>query len=288
MNTAPSRCARGFERGAARRAGRRPGTRGLGLVELMVAMAIGLFLVLVATTIYLQGLSSFNFRRGQSENLGNSRQAQEVLDAALSKAGYRRNPAQAMSEAFPADAAAQANGCRFAAGQALYAVDLKTLCLRYQARDAAETDCAGTAAALGGAAAYEAPPAGTGLFSERYALDNGSLVCQAGSPTVQTIAVADGVRDLRFDFGVDQQTDPAAVRRVDQFTSNAPAAGETIRSLRYALLLVSSGQRLTQGMSSTVCSRWTELGGALASCDTRQGPLYQLIVGTLFLRNLMP
>lgn len=263
--------------------------RGLTLVELMVALAIGLFLVLVATTIYIQGLSSFSFRTGQSENLGNSRQAQEVLDMALSKAGYRRNPTQALSDAFPADAAAQANGCQFTAGQALYAVDLKTLCMRFQARDAAETDCAGTAAALGGAGPYEAPAAGMGMFSERYALANGSLVCQAGgAAAAAAIPVADGVRDLRFDFGVDQQADPASVRRVDQFTSAAPAAGETIRSLRYALLLVSSGKRLTQGMSSTVCSRWADLGGALQSCDTSQGQLYQLIVGTLSLRNLMP
>lgn len=262
--------------------------RGLTLVELMVALAIGLFLVLVATTIYLQGLSSFSFRTGQSENLGNSRQAQEVLDMALSKAGYRRNPAQALSDAFPADAAAHANGCQFTAGQALYAVDLKTLCMRFQARDAAETDCAGAVAALGGAGPYETPAAGMGMFSERYALVNGSLVCQAGSPSAPAIPVADGVRDLRLDFGVDQQADPASVRRVDQFKSSAPAAGETIRSLRYALLLVSSGKRLTQGMSSSVCSRWADLGGALQSCDTSQGQLYQLIVGTLSLRNLMP
>lgn len=262
--------------------------RGLTLVELMVALAIGLFLVLVATTIYIQGLSSFSFRMGQSENLGNSRQAQEVLDAALSKAGYRRNPTQALSDAFPADAAAQPNGCRFTEGQALYAVDLKTLCMRFQARDAAETDCAGAAASLASAGPYEAPAAGTGMFSERYALADGALVCQAGSPAAPAVPVADGVRDLRFDFGVDQQTDPLSVRRVDKFTSSAPAAGETIRSLRYALLLASSGKRLTQGMSSTVCSRWADLGGALQSCDTSQGQLYQLAVGTLSLRNLMP
>ncbi len=47
--------------------------RGFTLVELMVAMAIGLFIVLIAITIYTQGLSSVAFRMGQSENLNNSR-----------------------------------------------------------------------------------------------------------------------------------------------------------------------------------------------------------------------
>ena len=59
---------------------------GLTLVELMVALAIGLFIVLIATTIYMQGLSSLGFRMGQSENLGNSRQALAALDAEFSKA----------------------------------------------------------------------------------------------------------------------------------------------------------------------------------------------------------
>ncbi len=260
--------------------------RGLTLVELMVALAIGLFLVLVATTIYIQGLSSYSFRMGQSENLGNSRYAQDLLDAALTKAGYRRNPTQPMMDAFAADAQPHPNGCQFAAGQALYAVDQKTLCMRFQARDNAETDCAGTAANLGTLGPYESPPAGSGLFVEQYTLSNGSLVCQAGA--AQPVAVADGVRDMRLDFGVDQQADAGSLRRVDQFKSSVPVAGETIRSLRYALLMVSSGQHLTQAMQSTVCTRWVALGGAEGSCDTSKGQLYQLAIGTLSLRNLLP
>lgn len=285
MNTALSRCGRGFEPATGLRA---RSMRGLTLIELMVSLAIGLFLVLIATTIYMQGLSHFNFRVGQSENLGNSRYAQDVLDTELSKAGYRRDPTQLLTDAFPADTAAHPNGCQFAVGQALYAVDTRSVCIRFQARDAAETDCAGTASGLGTLAPYNAPAAGSGLFVERYAVDNGALVCQAGATTARTIPVADGVLDARFEFGIDAQADPFAVRRVDQFKSDVPADGETIRSMRYAILLASSGKGLTQGMSSTVCSRWTQAGGAASSCDTSQGQLHQLVIGTLSLRNLMP
>lgn len=63
---------------------------------------------------------------------------------------------------------------------------------------------------------------------------------------------------------------------------------QSIRSLRYAVLLASSGQGLAQGMDSTVCGRWAELGGAAADCDTSRGQLYQLVTGSLTLRNLMP
>lgn len=147
----------------------RAAERGLSLVEVMVAMAIGLVIVLIATTIYVEGLRNFGFRTGQSENLGNSRYALGTLDTEFTKAGYRRDPTQPMDEAFPADAAALANDCQFAVGQAMYAVDASTLCIRYQPRDNNEKDCAGSAAGIAGLKAYEAPPApalGAGMFVE--------------------------------------------------------------------------------------------------------------------------
>lgn len=41
-------------------------------------------------------------------------------------------------------------------------------------------------------------------------------------------------------------------------------------------------------MTSTVCERWAQLGGARARCDANAGSLLQLATGTLTLRNLMP
>lgn len=292
MNSVLSRCGRGSER---RRLVRTPGLRsflqaGVSLVEIMVAMVIGLFIVFLATTIYMQGLSSLSFRMGQSENLGNSRQALGLLDAEFSKAGYRRDPSQALLDAFPSDAMAYPNGCQFAQGQAIYAADVQTICMRFQPRDAAETDCAGTPANLGTAGPYDAPvpapaPAvGAGMFVEKYMVENGALVCKAAADTVP---VVDGVRAVHFEFGVDQQTKPGAVRQVSAFISTLPASTESIRSLRYALLLQSSG-KVTQGMTSTICDRWSAIGGNAASCDASGAQLQQLAIGTLSLRNLMP
>src|SRR5256885_11895500 len=99
MNFAHSRCGRGFERGPGARACRvrMPSQAGMSLVEIMVALAIGLFLVLIATTIYMQGLSSFGFRVGQSENLGNSRLALAVLDSEFSKARSEEHTSELQS-----------------------------------------------------------------------------------------------------------------------------------------------------------------------------------------------
>lgn len=293
MSFAPLRCNRVSESAMSAhvytRTVGRMNQRGVTLVELMVSIAIGLFIVLVATTIYVQGLSTVSFRAGQSENLNNSRYALSVLDNELTKAGYRRDPTQEMADAFVADAAANAkNGCQFAAGQAIYAPNAKSLCIRYQARDDAETDCAGTSAALDPTALpYDPPAAGTGLFVERYSIEGGSLVCQSGDANAKAVTVADGVKDVHFEFGVDQMTDPAKGRHIDVFKTAVPASGEVIRSLRYAILMTSTA-KVTQGMTSTVCSRWTEAGGAQGSCNTSGGQLYQLASGILTLRNLMP
>ena len=264
--------------------------RGISLVELMVAMAVGLVVVLIAGTIYVEGLRNFCFRAGQSENLGNSRYALGTLDNEFTKAGYRRDPTQAMDEAFPADGAAHPNGCQFAVGQAIYAVDANTLCIRYQARDDNEKDCAGSAAGIAGLKAYEAPSApalGAGMFVEKYLLLDGKLVCRAGKPSVDT-QVADGVRGVFFEFGVGKGSDSFAERRVEEFKTSTPAADDAIRSLRYAILLASSAEKITAGMESSVCGRWESVGGAKASCDTSKGQLYQLASGSLTLRNLMP
>ncbi|MGJ7519260.1 prepilin-type N-terminal cleavage/methylation domain-containing protein [Variovorax sp. LT1P1] len=295
---APSRCSRGFDpmtRTPGPVAGRRIGStraaqRGLSLVEVMVAMAIGLFIVLIATTLYVNGASNVGFRMGQSENLGNSRYALGALDNEFTKAGYRRDPTQPMDQAFPADATKLLNGCQFTVGQAAYVNADGHLCIRFQARDNTEKDCVGSAAGIGTLGAYQAPPApalGAGLFVEKYWVKDGALFCQAGNPVAET-QVAAGVRGILFEYGVGTGTDSLAERRVESFKTTTPTANEAIRSLRYAVLLASTANGLTGGMESSVCTRWTELGGAAAACDTSKGKLYQLASGSLTLRNLMP
>ncbi|MGF6350365.1 prepilin-type N-terminal cleavage/methylation domain-containing protein [Variovorax sp. W2I14] len=268
----------------------RAAEQGISLVELMVAIAVGLIVILIATTIYMEGLRNFGFRTSQSENLGNSRYTLATLENEFTKAGYRRDPTQSMDEAFPADAAALPNGCQFARGEAIN-INGSDLCIRYQPRDDSEKDCAGSAAGIAGLKPYEAPPApalGAGLFVERYKVAGNALVCQAGSQAAGGEEVAAGVQGVFFEFGVGKGSDSFAMRQVEAFKSGALAAGDVIRSLRYSVLLASSAQRVTGGVESTVCARWEAAGGAGASCDASKGQLYQLSSGSLTLRNLMP
>lgn len=262
--------------------------KGVSLIEVMVAMAIGLFILLLISLVYVEGARHLSFRQGQSENLANSRYTLDTLESQFSKAGYRRDPTQSMEEAFPALTDAT-TGCAFARGQAI-TVDGAALCIRFQARDASETDCSGnTDSTVASLAPYEGPTnatVGAGVFVERFAISDQTLVCTAQSTA---IPVALGVRDIHFEYGVGPQTASMALRTISSYTSQEPKADEVVRSLKYAILLAASKARLTSGIESSACSRWkTTAGDSNTSCDESAGHLYQIASGALNLRNLMP
>jgi type IV pilus assembly protein PilW len=65
-----------------------PGQRGMTLIELMVAMAIGLFLMLVLSVAYLNAAQLFQTQNQLAELQDNGRSALEVLTKELRMVGY--------------------------------------------------------------------------------------------------------------------------------------------------------------------------------------------------------
>lgn len=261
--------------------------RGVSLVELMVAMTIGLFILLLISVVYIEGARNLRFRQGQGENLANSRYALHTLSTQFAKAGYRRDPSQDVFQAFPMTTD---NGteCSFDHGQAVKVDDLGALCIRFQPRDADEVDCAGNSGGIAALGPYESPPApsvGAGMFIEKYYVNaSGSLVCQAGDKHVE---VVDGVVDIHFEFGIGPITASMADRTVEAYAS-AASNDDAIRAMRYSILLAASTPQLTGGIDSSVCERWTLESGKADRCNAEDGRLYQIAAGALTLRNLMP
>ncbi|MDH0896116.1 MULTISPECIES: prepilin-type N-terminal cleavage/methylation domain-containing protein [unclassified Pseudomonas] len=265
--------------------------RGLSMVELMVALAVSSFLILGVTQIFIDNKRNYLYQQGQGENLENGRFALMLLGERLSKAGYRRNPVFDMETAFPAQSGSSATeNCDFAAGQAVVRVDDATLCLRYQPKNDSETDCLGNT--FSGGSDLEAPYDVNGrpdfdtneIMIEKFTLEEGTLKCN-GQELVGNI---DG---LYFDYGVN---DDAYTLKVDSYTAT-PDASETIRALRYSVLLIATPNNLTQGIDSKVCTNpdnedevgdWENLTGQSLTCEA--GKLYQMASGSSTLRNLMP
>lgn len=143
---------------------------GIGLIELMIAMTIGLLL--------LSGLSYFLMSTSQTSRTTsdlsrmqeNGRYALDILSASIRQAGYKDDPDQAFAGVYGLPALATTDGAGTAAD---------TLTVRYAPQDSAATDCAGNT-----------PAAGTPI-TETYRIAGGNLECNG-------VVVAAGVENMQL------------------------------------------------------------------------------------------
>lgn len=254
---------------------------GLSMIELMVALLLSSFLILGVTQIYIDNKRNYLYQQGQGENQENSRFALMFLNNELLKAGYRRDPRGDITDAFPAETVLS---CAFQAGQTVIRADASTLCIRYQPRDAKETDCAGNT--FTGSSTLSQPYAETFNNSEniveRITVSDGKLTCQSSSGTGELI---EGISAIYFDYGVNDSLDDKAI---DKYTAT-PATTEYVRSLRYLLLFTASANNLSGGIINRLCGDegdWKKLTGQDFDCV--DGKLYQMASGSATIRNLMP
>ncbi|MBU3056168.1 PilW family protein [Pseudomonas indica] len=253
--------------------------RGLSLIELMIAMLIGCFLILGVTQIFIDNKRNYLFQQSQAANQENSRFTLLVLDQELAKTGYRHVPSTSFNRAFPAIAASKECPA-FSAGQTVKLSGDNGICLRYQPRYPGDTDCLGEKAGNVPATPYT----NVDPITEKLALnDSGELVCSRNS---KSAVLVKGIADIRFELG----TGPETERVIKDYTTK-PANGTAIRSVRYKALMASEQARMRTDDSSKVLDDWKALltkaeQNSLAKTD--QGRLYQIAIGNITLRNLMP
>lgn len=260
---------------------------GLSLIELMVALLISSFLIIGVTQIYIDNKRSYAFQQNQSENQEGARFALLFLQQELGRAGYRRRPDQPLDDAFTAD---DTLNCGFGNGQTVRLIDQRTLCIRYQPRDANDKDCLGSGVPEIVAASYASPyTSAKSTFVEKISLrTDGQLVC--ANQGKKSEVLISGLADLRFEVGVGSAGSPQTVLQY----SKKPDSTIPILSVRFTALMRSSGRNV-RDVSETGISlaAWKEMTGAtdedLAALNSAdQGQLYQVSHGTVMLRNLMP
>jgi len=102
-------------------------------------------------------------------------------------------------------------------------------------------------------------------------------------------ALADGVQAIYFEYGTGPQAHEAwQAREIKAYTAGDVDTTQDIRALRYAVLLATANNRMTDGMESNTCARWVQAGGDSQWCHAKDGRLYQLVANELTLRNLVP
>lgn len=258
---------------------------GLSMIELLVALLIGSFLVLGITQIYIDNRRSYAFQQNQSENQEGSRYAMLLLQQELDKAGYRRRPDESMDYAFPANNTLA--GCSFQKGQAVLWNDTsKSLCIRYQPRSDADRDCLGKQLATTPATPYTEA---SGMFIERIYFDANESRLMCANPTGAGELLS-GVAGLQFELGLANSVDS---RVLDRYVAQSTVTDKIV-TVRYMALMRSSGARVRDTSDdSPAFDRWQTTAGVadeaiedLKSDDT--GQIYQIGQSTVMLRNLMP
>ncbi|MDX1654706.1 MAG: PilW family protein [Candidatus Competibacteraceae bacterium] len=242
-----------------------PGQDGFSLIELMIAMVLGLFILGSLLSLFVGNKQAYRVQGAASNLQENARFALEILNREARKAGYRAPFAQA-SVAFPAV------GGSFGAGQAVSGTDT-TLTLRYQgsgsgAGDGWIKDCLGRDVAEGDLATVN-------LFVN----DLNELSCTADNPTdgPQTRGFINGVQEMRFTYGEDTGGDAYADAYV---VAGAVVDWTRVVSVRIELLLMT----LDDGyVDPPVPYTWN--GVQITPEDRRMRRVYSNVIG---FRNLLP
>lgn len=254
---------------------------GLSLIELMVAMVIGLFLILGVTQIFVSNQTSYLFQQGQLGNTENGRFSVAMLSQELMRAGYRYN----LARAIPTDNTLA--GCTFPSGAAVVAISATSFCIQYETTSKADVNCQGTPLAAANQAVIIAPysvlPKNTRpRVVERISFDTatGSITCTTASTTQQLVT---GLKDARFEYGTGTTVTPQTLNTF----STDPGAG-LILVVRYALLMQSPGTASIRDGATVISPALTDWNSRYGTTYNDTKSIYQIAQGSTMIRNQMP
>lgn len=233
---------------------RRLRQNGFSLIELMVAITLGLLLLAAIIKIFISSSYAFRLQQGSSRSQESGRAGVFILARAIRQTGFYTDPAQYLfaSTIFPASAPA-ISGTEGGNNP-------DTLVIRYQGNaDGTIVDCLGNSLA-GGVIATNT----FSLSAVNASTNARTLNCTRDIPGATPAVVADvqtlmeGIVDFQVEYGVDTNGDSIA----DQYVkANAITDWSTVRAVRIALTTnsldqVGAGsatkQRITQTYNQTI------------------------------------
>ena len=235
---------------------------GVTLVEVMISLAIGLFMIVVIAATFLQSRDTFraNSNLGRIQETG--RFALEAMAQSIRQAGFsgvNRN------NTFTGVALVATNGTP-ASGSNPAGSDSITVSY------ADTVDCAGQTVA-------------GGLLQNTYSLDSGTgrLMCQGngGAAGSAAVVLADDVQEFQLTYGIDLATVGTANRpSAATMITSAPTVAQLAKAVFVRTCVLVRSREL--GVTPTA-QRYTDCGGsATLATDTR---LRQRFVLTVLLRN---
>lgn len=221
--------------------------RGMSLVEVMVALVIGL-IILIALGYFFAGSNRTNrLTDDVSRMQENGRNALELMGRSIRQAGYRVD----VDKAFSGVALAGSDGASGAPD---------SITVRYDAQEGGEVDCTGATVA-------------SGLVTAVFAISGGALTCSNGASTV---TIVDNIEDMQINYGLDAGKDGT----VDGIYISSPTAAQfgQVSALQLTLL--------TKGFNANTTANSTQtLSYNGASVSKTDGYLRQVYSATFAVRN---
>lgn len=252
--------------------------RGLGLAELLVAMAIGV-VMLGAVGYLLVGSKKMNSTQDDVARMQESgRNAMEILGKAIRQAGFQLD----VDQAFVATAL---TGTDYAGTGADAQAD--TLTVQHDPAwiaDAAnpekgqEVNCEGTLITSDNTVSTTSGvrPANTQLVQYGFSVDGGRLLCKAddANPASGGIVVADNIENMQIEYGIGNGSET-----ITSYTATPSAVDwQHVTAVRVSLLVRGPSPNQTPGNSQ----KYPYNGADVTSTD---GHLRQVYTSTFTVRN---
>ncbi|KEZ76888.1 PilW family protein [Salinisphaera hydrothermalis] len=248
---------------------------GFTLVELMIALVIGLLLLAGVLQILLSNRTSFDAQRATAHLQENARLAEFVLDHAIAHAGYRTALDAAETTVFPGTSNASPNypDGAYVTGTANADGPNDALRLRFQARGDVR-DC------LGGSVGTVQSNEITDF--QFFVNDNDTLECTKYSSTgATTQPIVENVDRFKVRYGLDTDNTAGVDRYVSTLTGNE---AREVRSVRFQLLLHSADN--DPAVPQAVDQKYSFSDGSTFETTDRRARV--LIDRTVAIRNPSP
>lgn len=223
--------------------------KGFSLVELMISLALGLFLSLAVIQTYLATVKSDTVIMSNTEIQENARFALQVLEKALQQAGYYSNLEQSRQEFFQNQAAQWANTV-FTSSDAIRGFDDTETPVTNQPNSASGTDqvfirLVSDASVAGiGASWYDCNgvliPDNTAIQMGFYiSATKGTLICRSEIPGANPDypPLISNVSDFQLLYGVDSTQDGSVNRYIDAQNVSAASDWDNVRAIKVSLTL---------------------------------------------------
>jgi type IV pilus assembly protein PilW len=208
---------------------------GLSLVEMMVAMVLGLLILLAVSSIYIGSRQTFRLQDDNARLQETGRYALEVMGRSIRQAGFWNMPISPVATAtgFGGTAITGVNGAGSASD---------TVTVQYDGLTG-DRDCEGNA--LGANA----------VVQDAYRLNNNELQCDGNADgTVDHQALVSDIEDVQILYGIDTTADQSA----DQYVAT-PANWAQVVSARVCV------QARSPNSVNSAPQRFLNCGGALGT-----------------------